>query len=192
MPKEIAMQVARISSEEVWNITEILEIICREIEAAKISSRIIAAEKKTEHKPAKHATGTTKAFVSKGTRGKVNCYFCYGEHYSDSCQNITDVKEIKNRLIEQRRCFVCLRQNHVSKNCKSNMRCRKCNRRHHTSICDPRRNKKEKNKKAKMVKRLQQQGRKKRTYCYRQQQLTPLGMKKTKKFKSTYCLMEEV
>ena len=137
MPKEIAMQVARITSEEVWNITEILEIICREIEAAEISSRIIAAEKKTEQKPAKHATGTTKAFVSKGTRRKVNCYFCDGEHYSDSCQNITDVKDRKNRLIEQRRCFVCLRQNHVSKNCKSNMRCRKCNRRHHTSICDP-------------------------------------------------------
>ena len=73
MPKEIAMQVARSTSEEVWNITEILEIICKEIEAAEISSRIIAAEKKTEHKPAKHATGTTKAFVSKGTRGKVNC-----------------------------------------------------------------------------------------------------------------------
>jgi len=137
MPKEIAMQVALTTSEEVWNITEILDIICREIEAAEISSRIMAAEKKTEYRSTKHATGTTKAFVSKGKSGKVNCYFCDGEHYSDSCQNITDVKERKSRLIEQRRCFVCLRQNHVSKNCKSNMRCRKCNRRHHTSICDP-------------------------------------------------------
>ena len=35
MPKEVAMQVARITS-EVWNITEILDIICKEVEPAEI------------------------------------------------------------------------------------------------------------------------------------------------------------
>ena len=138
MPKEITMQVARITSEDIWNIKDILEIICKEIEAAEISARIIAAEKKAEQKPAKHLIGgTTKAFVLRGESGKISCYFCNGEHYSDLCQKITNVKERKHRLIEQRRCFVCLKKNHVSKNCKSNLRCRKCNKRHHTSICDP-------------------------------------------------------
>ena len=33
------------------------------------------------------------------------------------------------------RCFVCLRRNHLSWNCRSTGRCAKCRGRHHTSIC---------------------------------------------------------
>ena len=32
------------------------------------------------------------------------------------------------------RCFICLRQNHISRNCRSSSRCAECNGRHHTSL----------------------------------------------------------
>ena len=74
MWKEITMQVAHITSEQIWNIKDILEIICKESEAAEISARLIAAEKKTEQKPAKHLVdGTTKAFVLRRESRKISC-----------------------------------------------------------------------------------------------------------------------
>lgn len=33
------------------------------------------------------------------------------------------------------RCFVCLRQRHIIRNCRSSLRCAKCRGRHHDSIC---------------------------------------------------------
>ena len=57
------MEVVQSTSEEVWNVTEILDIIYKEIEAAEISSRIRAAKKKKKLKPVKHMTGTTIAIV---------------------------------------------------------------------------------------------------------------------------------
>ena len=33
------------------------------------------------------------------------------------------------------RCFVCLKRNHISKDCSSRMKCLKCGRQHHISIC---------------------------------------------------------
>ena len=33
------------------------------------------------------------------------------------------------------RCFICLKKYHISKECRSAIRCRNCGGRHHTSIC---------------------------------------------------------
>ena len=34
------------------------------------------------------------------------------------------------------RCYNCLRRSHVSRDCKSSLRCQRCKRKHHTSICE--------------------------------------------------------
>ena len=39
-------------------------------------------------------------------------------------------------LIRDGRCFVCLKLQHRAQDCDSNKKCRKCNRRHHQSLCD--------------------------------------------------------
>ena len=41
----------------------------------------------------------------------------------------------KDLLIKQGRCFVCLRKDHLSRNCPSKNQCYKCKGRHHISIC---------------------------------------------------------
>ena len=42
----------------------------------------------------------------------------------------------KNLLRVQGRCFLCLKRSHLSKDCTSSIKCAKCSRRHHLSICD--------------------------------------------------------
>ena len=46
------------------------------------------------------------------------------------------VEERRAILIRDGRCFVCLKLRHRAQNCESNKKCRKCNHRHHQSLCD--------------------------------------------------------
>jgi len=140
MPRDITLRVARKTSEDIWDIDEILEIIRKELEANEISSKIIAterrAERSTQQRP-KSPQGTTSSFFSTAkSRNKVECYFCQGEHFSFNCNKVIDVKERKHLLSKAKRCFNCLRVGHISKECRSPRGCLKCKGRHHQSICN--------------------------------------------------------
>ena len=52
------------------------------------------------------------------------------------CTKITSVETRRGLLRTFARCFVCLKNGHVSKNCDSTYKCNKCSSRHHISICD--------------------------------------------------------
>ena len=45
------------------------------------------------------------------------------------------VEDRRRSLQRSGRCFVCLRKGHISRNCRSNLRCSDCKGRHHSSIC---------------------------------------------------------
>ena len=62
------------------------------------------------------------------------CYFCNNNHWSSSCTNVVSVEERKKRLIEQERCFRCLRKGHLLKNCYIR-NCFYCNGQHNAAIC---------------------------------------------------------
>ena len=48
---------------------------------------------------------------------------------------MTSIAARKEILKRAGQCFVCLKRNHISKNCSSKMKCLKCGRQHHISIC---------------------------------------------------------
>ena len=50
--------------------------------------------------------------------------------------NVTNLESRRKILEEKGRCFLCLRSQHLCRNCLSGMHCFKCNGSHHTSICD--------------------------------------------------------
>ena len=63
------------------------------------------------------------------------CSYCWQSHSSNSCKTIVDVAERKQILRRAGRCFICLKKNHMSRDCQSTIKCPKCNGRHHVSIC---------------------------------------------------------
>ena len=60
--------------------------------------------------------------------------FCKGSHAPTDCIAVTDPEQRRDSVKNQRLCFNCLGQ-HKSSQCTSRYRCRKCQRKHHTSIC---------------------------------------------------------
>ena len=63
------------------------------------------------------------------------CSYCRLNHPSVSCKTVVDVAARRQILRKTGRCFVCLRKNHMSRECHSNNKCSSCGGRHHTSIC---------------------------------------------------------
>jgi hypothetical protein len=51
------------------------------------------------------------------------------------CSKIARVEDRKQCLRSTGRCFICLKQGHLSRTCRSSNKCKQCNGRHHSSIC---------------------------------------------------------
>ena len=71
-------------------------------------------------------------------RRKRACHLCSGDHHLNVCQNFLK-KKLADRtryIKENRLCFGCLKPNHVSKDCRSKMKCKTCSKSHPTSLHD--------------------------------------------------------
>ena len=138
MPMEITLQVARIVEEKEWDIGQILDIIRKEMEVREFTKQL-KADAPTRARSEKSTTpqATTKTFIAKGENRKkrIECFFCKREHYATSCNEVKDIQKRKSILMENRRCFNCLRQGHIVSKCPSTAKCYKCRGKHNTSIC---------------------------------------------------------
>ena len=119
---------------------EILKIIHTELEANELSLNMGIADKPVRSQdpnPAKLQSGTTRAFVATNENrdSTIKCYFCKGNHYAFKCEQVTSVAERRKILLKSKRCFICLKIGHVSRDCTNNSGCRKCNGKHHRAIC---------------------------------------------------------
>ena len=71
-----------------------------------------------------------------GGNSAPDCTFCRGKHPSFDCHVVTNLQERKNILPKTGRCFFCLRRgSHISRDCKSSVKCHICNGHHHVSLC---------------------------------------------------------
>ncbi|XP_062596767.1 uncharacterized protein LOC134258250 [Saccostrea cucullata] len=62
-------------------------------------------------------------------------YCCTENHFPGDCKKVTEVSARFDILKRKKLCFNCL-GNHRAADCKSRNRCKKCQKKHHTSICD--------------------------------------------------------
>ena len=68
-------------------------------------------------------------------RPKRPCVFCQQSHSPNECTRITATEERLSIIKQKRLCFNCF-GNHKVTECRSRFTCRKCNKKHHSSLCD--------------------------------------------------------
>ena len=85
--------------------------------------------------PGKPATKLppTALSLTTGASTQAICAYYSQSHPSSSCQMVRDPNERKQALRASGCCFVCLRPNHISRNCQSPARCTQCHGKHHTA-----------------------------------------------------------
>ncbi|KAM7303336.1 uncharacterized protein ISCGN_013297, partial [Ixodes scapularis] len=96
-----------------------------------------ADHKKNEDSEKAWKSQTSVALLNPSSRG-ARCFICKStRHTADNCDAGTSLREKKDLLRKERRCFRFTKKNHQAKECRSNIRRQKCGRRHASSMCDP-------------------------------------------------------
>ena len=127
LPQELRLIVGREVGEAEWRIDEIMTIVEREISARERA--FVPSNGQSQ------GVGLPTATALVAGDGQPKCCYCRQGHSSTSCTTITDVVQRKTTLKKAGRCFVCLKRHHLSRDCRSPIKCARCNGRHHTSIC---------------------------------------------------------
>ena len=115
LPSDIRLQVARITNKDLWNIEELLQIIKGEVKAREISDAMKTDERRSIDASQRGLNlGTASSLVTRdqGLGKKKNCAFCGEDHYSASCERVSEISGHKDILKRDERCFVCLAKEH--------------------------------------------------------------------------------
>ena len=97
------------------------------------------------------------------------CVYCKGDHCSASCEQVNTMVDRREVLLKEGCCFLCLTSGHRANQCSSNQKCRKCNQKHHQSLCEQGTtlNTEGENKSDTVPKATVAVGKVRLTYCYR-------------------------
>ena len=75
-------------------------------------------------------------FASSKNRNQT-CTFCRGQHPTEQCHVVTDIRERRNILLRQGRCYLCFRKaGHLAKDCDVSIKCFNCRGWHHVALCE--------------------------------------------------------
>lgn len=140
LPSDVCLQIARVTTKDIWEIDELLQVLRIEVEARETSEGVGVHEARSSTNSSSHQRPprtTTSAMAAQDTgSGNVMCVYCRESHYSASCTKVTTTPARQEILRKEGRCFVCLLKGHRANDCQSHRKCRKCGRKHHQSLCE--------------------------------------------------------
>ena len=135
IPQELRLIISRKFSSNTWNLDELLRVIKSEVEARERCSVMTTTHATQLRKGLpRHHPITAQALLS-SEAPNITCTFCKQSHRSVDCKVVTSVKQRKEIVKKQGRCFVCLKRTHLARDCGSKSSCFKCSQRHHPSLC---------------------------------------------------------
>ena len=131
LPQEFRLVITREIGDDDWQLDQLLNIFKRELEARERAGGSTVNKGQTSPpKPKRREEGTTHALLTGGDANCPTCTYCRGKHPSRDCQTVPDVLARKELLKKYGRCFVCLRKDHISRNCSAKFKCHNCKGRH--------------------------------------------------------------
>ena len=123
LPLNIKLLIVRYIK-NTWNFTKILELLNEELKARET---VNVEGKNVESDEVLAFTGSSLVVVSRCTSHQsMKCCVCKRLHWPDKCHVVTDAVARKEFLRKGDRCFLCLGQGHISKNCQKSKRCFYC------------------------------------------------------------------
>ena len=135
--------ISRAIDQPEWDLDILLKAFDSEIEARERCEPIGTnpSDFFTPKRPFPSQTNKGKevptgATLTNQSEQPVSCTFCKQSHTSARCGIVTDISARRNLLNQQGRCFVCLRRNHMARNCSPSKVCHICSGEHHMSICE--------------------------------------------------------
>ena len=136
LPQDIRQSLARENTSTEWTLSELMSAILKEIRVLE-SGLLDSCKLQVPFSTAMFYVGsrdTTSNKKHNTDKKKHLCAFCKGPHPPHTCGAVTDHQKRFDIVKRDNLCFNCLAHHKVSQ-CTSKFRCRKCQRKHHTSLC---------------------------------------------------------
>ena len=162
LPSDVLLQLEVLKgADNIWSVSSLRDLLRQFIVSKEKSGKNSVTEASPQNQVTRHdryngkdyqprytynsrnyqtAPRRTETFVATEKASNPNpssrgCRFCGANHWSDECSRYRTVQEIKQRL--KGCCYKCLKDNHLSKDCKGSKACVYCGQRdvHHRSIC---------------------------------------------------------
>ena len=142
LPADVKRNMTRDHGNNKWQLQDLRQALKREI--GILESGLPTLTPEIHPATASFFTGTglnpkrarrDPTSDRRPTERTPRCAFCSDHHFTNNCTKVTTTQERKKIIIQKQLCFNCL-GNHQVATCRSRRRCRRCNRKHHTSICD--------------------------------------------------------
>ena len=93
-------------------------------------------KKEGRNRSNKYGRHTTTGSLTVNTHS-IKCVFCKDEHYPDKCNVVTDMQARTEVIRNSRLCYKRLQPFHGIRNCRSEIKCFKCQSiRHRTATCE--------------------------------------------------------
>ena len=152
IPEEIVLQYNRQrGTSDEWQVEDVMKFLQNEILSRERTMQLSRGNKERDnqshHTPFKRTDTTLELKQKKpslpsavalhtASQRTQNCVFCdSAEHKPEQCptHNVTERRDVLKRM---GRCYICLGQRHIAKNCRNkNVSCNQCGRRHHSAVC---------------------------------------------------------
>ena len=127
LPSKMRLTASKkFATKDTWSLNELLPLIEEEVQARELSST-----RRDDNRRPKDLLSGHSLFVDTTPR---RCCFCQQEHPPQACKLVTGDAR-REALRSTGRCYVCLGKGHVSRNCRSRVKCLNCRGRHNVAIC---------------------------------------------------------
>ncbi|XP_071170927.1 uncharacterized protein [Mytilus edulis] len=141
LPDEMKKLMTREHGKRNWDIRSLREAIGKEMYVQETGY----SDKLDSFTPTASFHTTVEPKITARPQYVINqfkpktCIYCKQSHSSVECTSVVD-RESRLAIIEQKKvCYSCFGSHKVSE-CRSRFRCRKCDNKHHTSLCDSNKN----------------------------------------------------
>ena len=126
--------LAREQASSEWTFDDLTKAILKEIRILEAGYQVTDSHSSSRSTASFHVGLKNNSNIQTTKKSPV-CAFCKGPHPSHSCSTITDYPARIDLVKRENLCFNCLGHHKVSQ-CALKFRCKKCKKRHYTSLCN--------------------------------------------------------
>ena len=147
LPPSIRKNLARVHRNEDFSLEELRQSLRHEAEILEEDVFTIDLNQSSQYRAnesSPHFEPTAATFHTSETRDHRKespipypCVYCDKTNHASSQCKIVPTRAERMKILDQKnRCTNCLSAKHKFEECTSKFHCRKCKRKHHTSICN--------------------------------------------------------
>ena len=135
--EEFRIAITRNLELETWNLKDILVEFHKELQLTEqclVNNKEFRSSDQRGELPLSTSTLYTDSSKDKQS-SHIWCSLCNQKHQSSKCNVVTSTESRKEVLKKKGKCFLCLKQWPLARNCQVHMKCLKCQGAHHVAIC---------------------------------------------------------